>query len=224
MEREIRRFKRTIKKETFKYDLKKKMNIHNFTKKRPDHLETEILKEISRRSKLSKTIKNLPKELQKKIYIFSMRAYWKQKTIDTPLKPMWYEWKEYMNNNIRSSLFDNVHFLHLECNTLEKNKEWIPGCQCSYCLNDTKVKNKEDIYRMIATGEDNGEELEKRTHCYSPIPNFWNCYLKYYGYNFDITTMKIFDPIKGYYQNQMNLITEDPHESPIYFSSEVEDY
>ena len=64
-----------------------------------------------------------------------MRAYWKQKTIDTPLKPMWYEWKEYMDNNIRSSLFDNIHFLHLECNTLEKNKEWIPGCQCSYCLN-----------------------------------------------------------------------------------------
>ena len=80
------------------------------------------------------------------------------------------------------------------------------------------------LINQYALIEDNGEELEKRTHCYSPIPNFWNCYLKYYGYNFDITTMKIFDPIKGYYQNQMNLITEDPHESPIYFSSEVEDY
>ena len=37
------------------------------------------------------------------------------------------------NKGTSKTIFNNVHFLHLEFNTLPENKQWIPGCQCEYC-------------------------------------------------------------------------------------------
>jgi hypothetical protein len=203
------------------------MNIANFERKRYIPFEEELKIEVHRRCNLAKKLKKMPNEIQKKIYIETIRKYWKELTLNTPLRPMWYDSKSYMDNQIRDSLFNNIHFMHLECNTLEKNKEWIPGCQCSFCLNDTKVEDKESIYQEIY---DNGPpyqstQLEKRTHCYDFFPNFWNMYSLLMGINLNIdepqVSMIVFDPLKNQFGDEFSKVYEDPNESPIYFSEEL---
>ena len=161
-----------------------------------------------------------------------MSVYWKDKLLSTPLKPMWGDHKAYMDNEIRKCLFDNIHFMHLECNTLEKNKEWIPGCQCKFCLNDTKVKNKDVIYQMIYdTGSDSqSTALQKFTHCYDIESNIWNCYMKYPDNLYEFLedeneiypAFKIFDALKCQFGDAFAQIYLSPHDSPIYFSNEIE--
>ena len=48
---------------------------------------------------------------------------------------------------MEKSIIDNVHFMHLEFNTLPEYKKWIPGCQCDYCNlhHKTKVEEYEKI-------------------------------------------------------------------------------
>jgi len=224
MERKKRRFKRTIKQEQFKEDVKKQMNMDNF-KIMEDPLEKEARIAVSKCSKLSLRIKTLPRELQVNIFIITMQNYWKEMTLKTPLRPIWYDSVSYMENQKRKAIFENVHFMHLECNTLEHLKSWIPGCQCDFCLNDTTVENKQEIYRNIY---DNGSEFvchdfEERTHCYDLMPNFWNTYMMLYmGYPFGyVAKMKIFDPLKNQFGDEFKRINEDPIQSPIYFSEEI---
>jgi hypothetical protein len=144
MERKKRRFKRTIKPEPFKEDVKKQMNIDNF-KVCEDQFEKETRIAISKCSPLSLRIKTLPRELQVYIFIITMQNYWKEMTLKTPLRPIWYDSLSYMENQKRKAIFENVHFMHLECNTLEHLKAWIPGCQCEFCLNDTTEKQTRNI-------------------------------------------------------------------------------
>ena len=226
MERVKRKFKRTIKTiktEKFKEDVKKQMNIDNF-KVMDDPFEKEIRIACSTCSMLSYRIKKLPRDLQVKLFIIAMQNYWKEMTLKTPLKPIWYDSVSYMEKQKRKAIFENVHFMHLECNTLEHLKSWIPGCQCDFCLNDKIVENKQEIYNRIIydTGKAE-EELQKRTHCYDVIPNFWNTYMvMYIGIPFGtVAKMRIFDPLKKQFGDEFRRIHEDPIESPIYFSEEI---
>jgi hypothetical protein len=84
-------------------------------------------------------IQTLPKEIQKKIYILCFRKFWRNYVPLTAKIPSWYERKNKVEKIIFDSKMKNIHFLHLQFNTLSENKEWIMGCQCSYCV---KVKNK----------------------------------------------------------------------------------
>lgn len=230
MDRSNRRFKRTIKYEAFQEDLKRKMNIMNFMKINPLPFEEELMIEVYKKSEISKRVKKLPEELQKRIYINTMKIYWKKHTLNKELRPMWYDYKSYIDNQKKKALFDNIHFLHLECNTLEKNKEWIPGCQCTFCLNDTTVKNKNRIYQDIYDGGKESAllghtELQKRTHCYEIIPNFWNMYMKINVVSqqpdTNTTQFKVFDPLKNQFGDEFRKIFQKPNESPIYFSDEI---
>ena len=224
MERKKRRFKRTIKPEQFKEDVKKQMNIDNF-KVMDDLFEKEIRITVSKCSLLSLRIKTLPRELQANIFIITMQNYWKEMTLKTPLRPIWYDSVSYMENQKRKAIFENVHFMHLECNTLEHMKSWIPGCQCEFCLNDKIVENKQEIYHNIY---DNGsefvcQEFQERTHCYDLMPNFWNVYMMLYmGTPLGtVSKMKVFDPLKNQFGDEFSKINECPIESPIYFSEEI---
>ena len=76
MEREYRKFKRTIRPDNYGNDFKKQMDIRMFNNKRYVPLELELKCEIARRSALSKTIRNtLPKDVQYKGYTFEMNNY-----------------------------------------------------------------------------------------------------------------------------------------------------
>ena len=199
MNRKFKKYKRNIKKEPYREDLKNKMNIENFPLK--EYPYPIFFNESNINKSLQKDIFSLPKELQKNIYLFTMKAYWKKKVIDTPLHAIWHESVAYMNNQKGKCLFNNVHFMHLECNTLESKKEYIPGCQCNFCLKeDIESINKHSNHIV----NDYLYFLEM-IHCYDDIPNFWNLFQQVYITTDNITKLKIYDPFMGScYGNIMN--------------------
>tara|TARA_Y100000389_G_C17417118_1_gene494414 strand:- start:373 stop:1116 length:744 start_codon:yes stop_codon:yes gene_type:complete len=230
----IRKFKRLFKKnEEYDFTFKKQMDIINFKQKDfflENMIDEKIIYDI-KESKLTKQLISLPKEIQKKLYILAMRNYWKHNTMNTIYKPMYHDYYSYVEKEKGKVYYDNIHFMHLDFNTLESNKEWIPGCQCSFCLNDDQPKYtkeyKQKIYDKMLEEYDM-EEYDKCTHCYDIIPNYWNSQNKYV-YQLHITTdglfqnyflnHKIYDPLKTAEGTIYDQIKEP--DSPLYFSNEV---
>jgi len=84
---------------------------------------------------LYENIQDLPTVLKHRLYIRTMREYWKDQGISIVSRvPSWY----YRSVEIDKMLFEarnkNIHFMHLPCNTLPQYKSYIVGCQCDYCL------------------------------------------------------------------------------------------
>ena len=225
MERKIRKFKRTYHKEVYGDKFRNEMGIRNFRNKNYNPLETEIRCEIVKRDPFTKKIKELPKDIQHRIYIFAMRNYWKYMMEKKPLKPMWCDYKKYVDNEIKKSIIDNVHFMHLEFNTLPEYKKWIPGCQCDYCIRHHKYKI--DDYEKIVDDE---SHFFKTIQCNDLIVNHWNKHLLYHTYYSEeeggivltgSDSIRIFDYLKGYLWTVYDQIKLDPNDSPIYFSNEI---
>ena len=152
-----------------------------------------------KKSKLRSEIIKLPNEIQKKIYTKTIKNYWKKDLLERTLKPSWCDYQSYMNNELSKCYFKNIHFLHLDCNIIPSMKEWIPGCQCDFCLNDTKVSVAEKLITIDRIRNDEFELTEfcKRVHCYDENPNYWNINLLYWtneDYS-NISSFRIFDPL-----------------------------
>ena len=88
----------------------------------------------------------LPIDIQKRIYIFTFKKYWREFVPITAQVPSWYNYKIYVDNVLYTARKKNIHFMHLPINTLEQNKKWIMGCQCNYCTKH--MKNKKYKKRM----------------------------------------------------------------------------
>ena len=94
--------------------------------------------------KLKDKILELPKEIQKKIYILCFRIYWRDYVPITAKVPSWYHYKNDIEKEKFNAKLNNIHFMHLSFNCLPENKKWIMGCQCEYCITiDQNLKNKE---------------------------------------------------------------------------------
>ena len=105
----------------------------------------------------------------------------------TLYRPFWYSYKEHLNNELKKVYFENIHFMHLEFNTLPENKKWIMGCQCSFCK-DYSEKNKGTIPIYITEKDFITGNLRLRE--YHPIEiNYWNTYTLNY--------FKIYDHLYG---------------------------
>ena len=217
MERKIRKFKRSCKGSYYGVEAKKKMDILNFQNKRYNPLESEIKCEIIKRQPLTKKIKQFPKEVQIRIYIFAMKNHWRNMMKVRTLKPMWCDYKKYLDNEIKRCIIDNVHFMHLEFNTLPEYKKWIPGCQCTFCKEIHKRKSKE--YEKIV--QDPNYFVET-INCYDET-NPWNELFLYFTSDEPYVTIRIFDHLKGYHNTVYDQLKLSPHISPIYFSKEVEE-
>jgi len=218
MERKIRKFKRHCKKQDYGVKAKKQMDILNFQRKSYNHLKSEIRCEIIKRQHFTKEIKRLPKEIQCKIYIFAMRNHWKEMMRVRSLKPMWCDHKKYLDNELKKCIIDNVHFMHLDFNTLPSYKKWIPGCQCNFCKRVHKSKDSE--YEKIL--KDPGYFL-KTIQCYDTETNYWNQWTLHFSSGQQHSSLRIFDYLKGYVFTVYDQINMSPNDSPIYFSKEVED-
>ena len=227
MERKIRKFKRSYKKQKrgeYAEDIKLGMK-ENFKYRSRDDVsfENELRCELAKRSSLAKQLKCFPKEIQRTIYIFAMKGYWKKTFLEKPLKPIWCDYKKYLDNEYKKCIIDNVHFMHLEFNTLPEYKKWIPGCQCDYCNNHHK--SKEEEYRKVFEDSDYFYEIIK---CNDIQVNYWNEYSINFAHVTDIFTdnvipsIRIFDPLRSYMTPIYDQIKMSPHDSPIYFSNELE--
>ena len=95
--------------------------------------------------KIDDNIQQLPTQLRNKIYIMSMRNYWRKYIPLTAQVPSWYEHAISQKKMLFDAMQENIHFMHLPCNTLEENKKYILGCQCSYCKDYGLDSESDDI-------------------------------------------------------------------------------
>ena len=79
-------------------------------------------------------LKQLPVQLRNKLFILCMRNFWRTYIPLTSRPPSWYASAVKQEQLLFNAKLDNIHFMHLPCNTLEGNKTYILGCQCSYCI------------------------------------------------------------------------------------------
>lgn len=132
-------------------------------------------------------ISQLPEEIQKKIYIYAFKLFWRSYIPLTAKIPSWQKRHNYIQKTLWEARVKNIHFLHLPFNTLPENKKWIMGCQCNFCLNDNTVSEMEKHCHYL---------IQYRNENYFPdkfMPyestSMWN---EYYVYLFKSLT----DPIK----------------------------
>ena len=114
-------------------------------------------------------IKYLPRDIQKRIYIFYWKNFWKNYTPLTAKPPSWLPYHNYVKKTLWESRLKNIHFLHLPFNTLSENKKWIMGCQCRYC-SKIKYKYKRKEYNKLA---------EDFTYFYEIMPSYDPACIKY---------------------------------------------
>ena len=141
---------------------------------------------------LKNQISKLPQDIQKKIYIYSFKLFWRNYIPLTAKIPSWQKRHNYIQNSLWEAIVKNIHFLHLPFNTLPENKKWIMGCQCDFCLN--YVDENHNITRFL-------EHLQSDDPYYfkSTVPlescSQWNEKYKYNKYGQKIFAN--FDPLYG---------------------------
>ena len=106
-------------------------------------------------------LKQLPIPLRNKLFILCMRNFWRTYIPLTAVPPSWYASAVKQQQLLFNAKLDNIHFMHLPCNTLEENKTYIVGCQCSYC------KNKIDSKKYL---NDNVNQFYDKNYYYSVMP------------------------------------------------------
>lgn len=178
--------------------------------------ENEKRKYMVNYNEISVKIKSLPKELQKKIFILAMKFFWRNDTLYNSKVPLYSKYNEYLITQKKRMSIDNVHFLHLDFNTLPENKTYILGCQCKYCIDFSREK-KDELFNYVCNSR---TRFLKTITCDEitfgngvSLPN------DYYIYEY-ISYVNGFNFTKGRFYNALD---DDPKESPIYFSSEIVD-
>ncbi len=160
----------------------------------------------------------LPKEIQKKIYIYTWKIFWRNYVPLTAKIPSWNKRYNYVQKTLWEARLKNIHFLHLPFNTLPENKKWIMGCQCDFCINDKDVDIIEKHMHYL---------VQHRNIHYFPdfvapesYSSNWNETNIYKINNFNepiISLGKVFDPLCGSYKE--NKITKSLREKkPIQFT------
>ena len=193
-----------------------------------DHLIIKMFKEISMKrltnynkmvplkryhfiddeDELDNNINQLPPNIRNKIYIISMRNYWREYIPETAKVPIWYEHAV----NQRQLLFDamqkNIHFMHLPCNTLDSNKKYILGCQCSFC---EFYGYGEDLEGKKIRKEKEKKYLEGGSYEKIFTNSKWYDNYEYYITDDDVKTgMKLFNPSEDIIFTLKDIIEGDP--------------
>ena len=96
-------------------------------------------------------INNLPNNVRNRILIKATRNFWRKFVAVTAKIPVWYSRAVKQQKLLYLATTKNIHFLNLPCNTLELNKKYIIGCQCSYCINEyDHIKFTETIKHRLS--------------------------------------------------------------------------
>ena len=176
--------------------------------------ENELRCKIVELKKLTTQIKNLPNGLQVKIYIYALKEYLRYTFVPTTAKiPYHNEFSSYVMKEKNRVFVDNVHFLHMDFNTLPENKYTILGCQCDFCLKNTININEEIYkYRQIVSYFLKNVKCTGYLHDNEEL-NHWN---HLYIYDFfegqNVSYRRIFDPL---YNNRTKHISKKLLTSPL---------
>ena len=142
------------------------------------------------------SIKYLPKDIQKRIYILTWKAFWREYYPLSSKPPSWLKYNNLVKDTLWKARLNNIHFLHLPFNTLPENKKWIMGCQCDFCIKDTKVNIYEKHMHAFIQSQ-NPYYFPDKLAPRETISD-WNEYLVPIGNNTEF--MKVFDPLCGTYK------------------------
>lgn len=177
------------------------MNISNFeindTKRK---FKEELIQEVTCRKKLTKKIKALPKGIQVKIYIFAIKTFNKDYVPESGKIPIYQPYLNYVTKEIGKTFVNNIHFLHLDFNTLPENKYWIMGCQCEYCKSEDFCK-EQDYEKYKESSLHFLRNVKCTNAIYDPTDlNYWNQLYNYYidEDNDIINYTRVFDPLYTY--------------------------
>ena len=99
------------------YGLKFKRQLDIYTiyhKNKNKEFQKELLCEIARRKPLTKDILKLPSDIQKHIFVFAMKQFYKKYVPEMAKVPMYYSHYQHIVKETQKTILDNVHFLHLE--------------------------------------------------------------------------------------------------------------
>jgi len=146
-------------------------------------------------------IKLFPKDIQRKLCIYTWRAYWREYVPLTGRPPSWLSYHNQVQKLLWEARQKNIHFLHLPFNTLPENKKWIMGCQCDTCKNDTEIDPIEKHMHSLTQYRNNNyfPDVVMPTETTSK----WNEYLVPIGNNVnngEIQCIKVYDPLCGSYK------------------------
>ena len=208
---------------------KRQLDIYEIQRKYKQKLFLrEILCEIAKRKPLTKDILKLPKDIQKHIYVYAIKYFYRKEYIPEIAKvPMYYSHYQYIVKETQKTIIDNVHFLHLEYNTLPENKKWIMGCQCDFCLMEEQKEDKNEHYEKYINDE---MYFLENIYCSSPSDtiNPWN--LRWIFYDYDFSTgesssyVRIFDPMCNRYitpEDNISVVRKRLKDKPLFFSEEI---
>ena len=201
--------------EGYEAELKNRVNFKKILRREVynDKKKKERLRIIKRKG-VTKRIKNLPKELQKKIFIFSMKSFYKRYLLNTPTFTFHNAYVKHINEMKKKVIIDNVHILHLDCNTLPENKEYIMGCQCEYCKGYPR-ELKDELYTRV---RGKISQFIKTINCID-VDCFCNGIMspsEFYEYEYNTFAIGYNFKKDGFFSP-----LKDPKGSPIYFSSEI---
>ena len=207
----------------------------------------DILEKVRRRTRsiadklrtppptLEERLALLPRELRHKIYIMCTRNYWRQYIPLTAQVPSWYAHKLKVQHSLWEARQKNIHILHMDCNCLPENKEYIFGCGCDYCKNNPKgdiiiesiPKNIQD--KFLTTWPLRNHYLESEPEVFRD--QLWNYTDSVIGnngfYDFGSLTVKglkgnydIYDVTKYTMWEKRDALYAVNHGIPLHFSSE----
>lgn len=141
----------------------------------------------------------LPRDIQKRIYIFYWKLFWRNYIPLTAKIPSWHKRKNYIDKTLWEARLKNIHFLHLPFNTLPENKKWIMGCQCDFCINDQEICPVEKHMHYLIQSRNSyyfSENFISPTYS-----SDWNEYLvPLANHQENYEFIKIFDPLCGSYK------------------------
>jgi len=205
----------------------------------------DILEKVRRRTRsiadklrtppptLEERLALLPRELRHKIYIMCNRNYWRQYIPLTAQVPSWYAHKLKVQHSLWEARQKNIHILHMDCNCLPENKEYIFGCGCDYCKNNPKgdsiiesiSKNIRD--KFLTTWPLRNHYLESEPEIFrEQLWNYTDEFIGYNGFYYMITAKglkgnyDIYDVTKYTMWEKRDALYAVNHGIPLYFSSE----
>jgi hypothetical protein len=144
-------------------------------------------------------ISSLPIDIQKKIYIYAWKKFWKNYVPITARPPTWLSYHNLVKNKLWEAKQKNIHFLHLPFNTLPENKKWIMGCQCDFCKENKEIDPIEKHMHYLIQYRNNNYFSEIFMEGQKTSTSNWNEYLVPIDDN-NNQYMKIFDPLCGSYK------------------------
>ena len=145
---------------------------------------------------LLECILELPENIRIKIGTVCIKRFWKEYIPITNKVPSWYSYKNYVERELFKSTYENIHFMHLEFNTLPQNKKYILGCQCNFCIN--YKKNNELVVEPMVYKQLNDIDYFKNNMSFTNTK--WNDHIHVYiTSNGHVNYQYIFNPLFKFY-------------------------